>query len=892
MLVHVILRALPTFHARETSCLLKTIYLSGVSGASGYPSRRPGLRVTLGTARRKKEVLETGHDEHERWIHKHPGKGTTATMPPIERARGLAAGTPTRPGVAPTVLGQDPWLSSMTGATSAAPTQPPPNPSLPIQYPDAENIEVDSLSDPSMEYLQQDTNEGWITPGEHRKQRLEPRPQHELHTVVVRDLTIHIRLLQRVILLKTAYESTAQRLAQVCDIRINNKLHHVTPYFAAPLNSCKGVIHGVKAGLSTDELMTSLESYQATIITARMMGASESVLIIFEGTSVPYTVLFERGEYRCRPYQPKAAKCERCRAYGHRAINCSEAPTFWRCPTCATPLQQQQAPHPCTPWCYHCGTCQVQQQKDKASIKAAYDQRLHLRNTLPRVTPWPTSSHKRDYHRQRAAVTRTAQRTPTDMNQYAPSPLQHYRQPQQTIQQQASTPESTSFLPRTAEWGRQSPPPGSPTHQTSQPTIQRPLLRPAVLPPRATTLMEPTPGTRIPTTNPTNEAPSSSLAPELTPASPSRIGPSSTPPGTPELPTTLRPGSQPPITPSTPISTTKRPSLATTPSHPRPNHNKVMAKAISFLVIQWNCRSIKTNRTPLHQWLLTLDLQPQILLLQETRHPANIPGYRVVHADPNGSPLVSTYIRRDLQYEPLDIPSEGTGRQQSTSPDLTLFQGRTESTWTHTQERLLSDHFILSITLNIFSRPRKVSLKHTNWNTFRSILASTKRQSESYETWIHAIKQAQTQATKPENTTAPSPQPDPYLTRLWKRRKRILRHINQQPLNHQLRERLDDVYKEIITHCDVLRPIARLSGTPQGRWILEQAGLSPIDLPLHIPTPALPLNLRFAPVPRRMSPGLNDAHPLSPFGGSLVTAGSQVMSWFINSLAKCKSERL
>ncbi|KAG0423294.1 hypothetical protein HPB47_000918, partial [Ixodes persulcatus] len=221
---------------------------------------------------------------------------------------------------------------------------PPPNRSLPIQYPDAENIEVDSLSEPSMEYLQQDTNQGWITPGKHRKQRLEPRPQHELHTVVVRDLTIHIRLLQRVILLKTAYESTAQRLAQVCDIRINNKLHHVTPYFAAPLNSCKGVIHGVKAGLSTDELMTSLESYQATIITARMMGASESVLIIFEGTSVPYTVLFERVEYRCRPYQPKAAKCERCRAYGHRAINCSEAPTFWRCPTCATPLQQQQAP--------------------------------------------------------------------------------------------------------------------------------------------------------------------------------------------------------------------------------------------------------------------------------------------------------------------------------------------------------------------------------------------------------------------------------------------------------------------------------------------------------------------------------------------------------------------
>ncbi|CAN7993960.1 unnamed protein product, partial [Ixodes hexagonus] len=211
------------------------------------------------------------------------------------------------------------------------------------------------------------------------------------------DLTIHTRLLQRVILLKTAYESTAQRLAQVGDIRINNQLHQITSYLTAPLNSCKGVIHGVEAGFSPDELMNSLESYQATIIAARMMGTTESVIITFEGTSVPHTVLFRQAEYRCRPHQPKAIKCERCRAYGHRAINCPEEPTFWRCPTCATPLQQQQAPHLCTPWCYHCGdehpsfdpACEVQKRMDKASIKAAYDQRIHLRKTLPRATPRP-----------------------------------------------------------------------------------------------------------------------------------------------------------------------------------------------------------------------------------------------------------------------------------------------------------------------------------------------------------------------------------------------------------------------------------------------------------------------------------------------------------------------
>ncbi|CAN7939307.1 unnamed protein product, partial [Ixodes hexagonus] len=61
-----------------------------------------------------------------------------------------------------------------------------------------------------------------------------------------------------------------------------------------------------------------------------------------------------------------------------------------------------------------------------------------------------------------------------------------------------------------------------------------------------------------------------------------------------------------------------------------------------------------------------------------------------------------------------------------------------------------------------------------------------------------------------------------------------------------------------LLHLHRDRQLGRLSGTPQGRCILEQAGLSPIDLPLYIPTPPLPLNLRFAPVPRRMSPGLSD----------------------------------
>lgn len=77
---------------------------------------------------------------------------------------------------------------------------------------------------------------------------------------------------------------------------------------------------------------------------------------------------------------------------------------------------------------------------------------------------------------------------------------------------------------------------------------------------------------------------------------------------------------------------------------------------MALTLIQWNCRSLSTNRTPLQQWLLTQTTLPHFLLLQETRHVKNIPGYRALHSNP-AAPLSSIYIRRDIAYEQEDVPS-------------------------------------------------------------------------------------------------------------------------------------------------------------------------------------------------------------------------------------------
>lgn len=75
---------------------------------------------------------------------------------------------------------------------------------------------------------------------------------------------------------------------------------------SAPADSCKGVIQSVPAHTSSKYLTDNLIASGHTIITARMMVRTETVLITYEGSYVPRTVLYCQAEYRCYPHRPKA----------------------------------------------------------------------------------------------------------------------------------------------------------------------------------------------------------------------------------------------------------------------------------------------------------------------------------------------------------------------------------------------------------------------------------------------------------------------------------------------------------------------------------------------------------------------------------------------------------
>ncbi|KAH7981509.1 hypothetical protein HPB49_024930 [Dermacentor silvarum] len=73
------------------------------------------------------------------------------------------------------------------------------------------------------------------------------------------------------------------------------------------------------------------------------------------------------------------------------------------------------------------------------------------------------------------------------------------------------------------------------------------------------------------------------------------------------------------------------------------------------------------------------------------------------------------------------------------------------------------------------------------------------------------------------------------------------------------------------------RQLGRLSCSAQGHWLLQRAGIRPIDFPLYTPQRPLPSNLRCAPIPSNMTPHLHEgrrqarAHFHDPFPPDTVT---------------------
>ncbi|KAG0414855.1 hypothetical protein HPB47_007973 [Ixodes persulcatus] len=179
---------------------------------------------------------------------------------------------------------------------------------------------------------------------------------------------------------KTKDEETAR--VRVHQLTLGGKRYPSHTYLAAPDDSTMGVIHDVKPGSTTEELIDYIRVENGPqIITARMLGQPSSALITFEGRKLPSNVTYSASCQIVLPYRPPRSIFARCLREGHRADVCP-TPNICICTQCAT--QNPTPDHDCARKCL---LCDEQHPTGDKMCQRRYKNRQSIQdNTIKRTT--------------------------------------------------------------------------------------------------------------------------------------------------------------------------------------------------------------------------------------------------------------------------------------------------------------------------------------------------------------------------------------------------------------------------------------------------------------------------------------------------------------------------
>lgn len=158
---------------------------------------------------------------------------------------------------------------------------------------------------------------------------------------------------KNIVLISTPTMANAEKYNSIRKLRVDDTIYETTAYAAPPEDTVKGVIHHIPSYDTADDITRSLVyKKNPTILQARRMGKTNSVVIIFEGKRVPYFVYYRGAEYRCLLHKKKHEVCDLCGRLGHRSDVCP-APEDKVCKGCGA--RNPGEDHACDPKCALCG---------------------------------------------------------------------------------------------------------------------------------------------------------------------------------------------------------------------------------------------------------------------------------------------------------------------------------------------------------------------------------------------------------------------------------------------------------------------------------------------------------------------------------------------------------
>ncbi|KAH7983346.1 hypothetical protein HPB52_011342 [Rhipicephalus sanguineus] len=164
---------------------------------------------------------------------------------------------------------------------------------------------------------------------------------------------VQVQRTENLIIASTAAKEDAKKLVSIKRIQLGGNFYNVNGNVRTPDDVSRGVISGLIPGTSTAELMAGIRApARYTVLHARMLGQSTAAVVFFEGPHVPYYIIFQSVDFRCRPYRKSVQYCRTCGNTGHRQDICPRPiPDF--CYKCGKAGQTQG--HECQPTCKICG---------------------------------------------------------------------------------------------------------------------------------------------------------------------------------------------------------------------------------------------------------------------------------------------------------------------------------------------------------------------------------------------------------------------------------------------------------------------------------------------------------------------------------------------------------
>ncbi|XP_075550434.1 uncharacterized protein LOC142584148 [Dermacentor variabilis] len=163
---------------------------------------------------------------------------------------------------------------------------------------------------------------------------------------------VRLRPGSNIIIASASDEEAAGMIRKINGLNFDGQNYDVNAYVALPEDIKRAAFHGLPPGIAADllEFKLRLRTQGVEILSARMLGKSETALVTFDGPFIPKYVIFGACECKTHPYRPTRQVCFVCGEQGRRSDVCP-TPGTRICRQCGATSSPEG--HQCQPKCLY-----------------------------------------------------------------------------------------------------------------------------------------------------------------------------------------------------------------------------------------------------------------------------------------------------------------------------------------------------------------------------------------------------------------------------------------------------------------------------------------------------------------------------------------------------------